>query len=119
MRHRIETLWRDRRVCRAADRVMVLGPGHEEALIRGHGLDREQIVWTPAEVDVGRFVPGPAVSKDRPILTFSVRCRNKADVPFEAAQILQQRGSTSNYELLGVFCSGREAGSLSSLTIRP
>ena len=45
-------------------------------------------------------------------------CRNKGiDVLFEAAQILQCMGL--DYELLGVFCSGREAGSLSSSTIGP
>ena len=49
---RIITLWRDRRICQHADRVLVLGPGHEDDLLDGHNLDTSRVRWVESEVNV-------------------------------------------------------------------
>jgi glycosyltransferase involved in cell wall biosynthesis len=58
-RLRVQTLWRDRRICWAADHVIVLGPGHETDLAEGHGLPAERVSWVPAEIDTAIFRPEP------------------------------------------------------------
>lgn len=59
-RLRVQTLWRDRRIVWAADRVIVLGPGHERDLAQGHHLPPERVRWVPAEIDTTIFTPKPA-----------------------------------------------------------
>ena len=103
MRQRISTLWRDRRVCRSADRVMVLGPGHERAIVQGHGVDAHRIVWCPAEIDVERFAPSDLANRRRPVLTYSgAVCRNKGiDILFEAAEVLKNRHIDFELRIIG------------------
>lgn len=75
---RIISLWRDLRICPAADRVVVLGPGHEHD-VAALGVERRRIVWLPSETDLDRFSPaGPSVERasdrsadDGPILLFT------------------------------------------------
>lgn len=52
-------LWRDRRLCPLADRVVVLGPGHEADLIEGHGVAPERVSWLPSEIDTDTFTLAP------------------------------------------------------------
>lgn len=69
---RARSLWLDARVTRAADRVVVLGPGHERDLIEGHGLAPARVTVIPAEIDAERFKPLP-VSTAQPTSSGPVR----------------------------------------------
>lgn len=65
-------LWRDRRLCPMADRVVVLGPGHERDLIDGHGVRPERVSWLPSEIDTDTFTPGPhAMRAQGPLLLYT------------------------------------------------
>lgn len=82
------TLWRDRRVCSMADRVVVLGPGHEGDLVEGHGVPAARIEWMPSEIDVERFKPSHAPRDGRPTLLYvGTVGRNKGmDLLFDALE---------------------------------
>jgi len=70
---RIVSLWRDLRVCPQADRIVVLGPGHEADVV-ALGVDRARIVWLPSEIDLDRFTPASAPkppADDGPRLLFT------------------------------------------------
>ena len=75
---RVVSLWRDLRVCPDADRVVVLGPGHE-ADVAALGVEARRIVWLPSETDLDRFTPGserPAAAEPELLFTGTV-WRNK------------------------------------------
>ncbi|MEE2757536.1 MAG: glycosyltransferase family 4 protein [Myxococcota bacterium] len=75
---RIITLWRDRRICQHADRVLVLGPGHEDDLLDGHNLDTSRVRWVESEVNVTRFQAHDHKLSHPPTLLFTgAVCRNK------------------------------------------
>ncbi len=100
---RTVTLWRDRRVCRAADRVLVLGPGHEADLTEGHGVPAERIEWVPSEIDTERFSPPP---KPRPpgarVLFTGTVFRNKGiDVLLDAMTAIAPRWPGMSVSLVG------------------
>ncbi len=69
---RIVSLWRDLRICPAADRVVVLGPGHEADVV-ALGVERARVLWLPGETDITRFTPAEARSTagDGPELLFT------------------------------------------------
>ena len=58
-RLRAQSLWYDARVTRAADRVVVLGPGHERDLVEGLGVNPARVTFVPAETDADLFCPHP------------------------------------------------------------
>ncbi|MBM4292043.1 MAG: glycosyltransferase [Deltaproteobacteria bacterium] len=58
-RLRAQSLWYDARVTRAADRVVVLGPGHERDLVEGLGVPAARVTYVPAETDSDLFCPHP------------------------------------------------------------
>jgi len=86
---RIVTLWRDRRVCRSADRVLVLGPGLEDELVAAHGVDRHRIEWLPSEVNTSLFCPTDSPPEHGRLLFTGAICRNKGiDVLLEALSLI-------------------------------
>ena len=100
---RIKTLWRDRRISTNADRMLVLGPGHEEDLVAAHNVPLQQITWIPSEVNMDRFYPIERLeSVRRTILFTGVICRNKGiDTLLSAAQLLNHRGVDFELRLIG------------------
>ena len=64
---RVITLWRDRRVCQSADRVLVLGPGLEHDLMDGHGVDPHRVEWLPSEIDTELFFACGHFADENPI----------------------------------------------------
>jgi glycosyltransferase involved in cell wall biosynthesis len=58
-RLRAQSLWYDARITRAADRVVVLGPGHERDLVEGLGVAPDRVTYMPSETDVTLFYPHP------------------------------------------------------------
>ena len=54
---RILSLWRDDRITHHVDQVVVLGPGHEDDLIQGYQVPKEQITFIPSETDTSLFRP--------------------------------------------------------------
>ena len=88
-----KTLWRDRRISTNADRMLVLGPGHEEDLVAAHNVPLQQITWIPSEANMDRFYPIERLeSVRRTILFTGVICRNKGiDTLLSAAQLLNHR----------------------------
>jgi glycosyltransferase involved in cell wall biosynthesis len=90
---RILTLWSDRRICRAADRIFVLGPGLELDVIQAHNTDPERIKCVPSEVNTKTFDLGPATIDDVPTLLFTgAVCRNKGiDVLLESLSLMREQ----------------------------
>ena len=90
---RLITLWRDRRICRTADRIFVLGPGHEHDLNDAHDLDLSRVSWIPSEVNTSTFTPTEFVPEDTPTLLFTgAVCRNKGiDILLQALSGLKHR----------------------------
>ena len=56
---RILSLWRDDRITRHVDKVVVLGPGHEDDVIQGYQVPAKHITFVPSETDVSLFHPNP------------------------------------------------------------
>ena len=54
---RVLSLWKDTRILRSVDHVVVLGPGHEEDIIQAHGLSPSSISYIPSETDISLFHP--------------------------------------------------------------
>ncbi|MEE2789708.1 MAG: glycosyltransferase family 4 protein [Myxococcota bacterium] len=102
-KQRILTLWRDRRMCPMADRVMVLGPGHAKTLADAHDIPPDRVIWCPAEVDTDLYTPGENPTLRTASLTFSgAVCRNKGvDVLLDAAAILASAGEDFVVKLIG------------------
>lgn len=100
---RIKTLWRDRRISRNADRMLVLGPGHENDLVDAHHVPIERITWIPSEVNTERFYPAaPGASVRRTILFTGAICRNKGiDTLLGATRQLVHRGVDFELRLVG------------------
>jgi glycosyltransferase involved in cell wall biosynthesis len=105
---RLVTYWRDRRVCRAVDCSIVLGPGHERALVEGHGVPADRVVWLPSEVDTDRFYPTETVeagaqSQQPPTVLFTgAVIRNKGvDLLLEAVRRLRLTRPTLRLILVG------------------
>lgn len=97
-------LWRDRRLCPLADRVVVLGPGHENDLIEGHGVAPERVSWLPSEIDTETFTVDAAQPRDEgPTLLYTgIIFRNKGvDFLFEAVARLAKRWPTLKLVMLG------------------
>jgi glycosyltransferase involved in cell wall biosynthesis len=75
---RILTLWSERRICRVADRVLVLGPGLDTDIAEAHSTDPARISCVASEVDSATFEFGPAPEDTVPTLLFTgAVCRNK------------------------------------------
>jgi glycosyltransferase involved in cell wall biosynthesis len=49
------SLWNDTRILNAVDHIVVLGPGHEEDVIHGHGIRQRDISYIPSETDTDLF----------------------------------------------------------------
>ncbi len=97
------TLWNDRRVCRGADRVLVLGPGHERDLVDAHGIPERKIHWVPSETDVDKFVPRRDEVDGPPVILFvGAICRSKGvDTLLKAARRLSDQGHEFELRLVG------------------
>lgn len=103
-RLRVQTLWRDRRICWAADHVIVLGPGHEQDLAEGHGLPMARVSWVPAEIDTTVYRPGPVAHGQggpRLLFTGSVFRNKGVDVLLDMAAILRGRHPDLSLALVG------------------
>ncbi len=100
---RVLTLWKDRRVCRNADRVFVLGPGHEHDIIAAHGVPVSRVTWIPSEVNTERFYPPETPAVTRPTILFTgAICRNKGiDTLLDACSLLAERGEEFSLRLVG------------------
>lgn len=117
---RIISLWRDLRVCPAADRVVVLGPGHE-ADVAALGVPPERIVWLPSEIDVERFSPGQGRSGEDPRLLFTGTVwRNKGvDLLLDIAPALAERHPGLRLSLVGNVVPWERAWLTSALARHP
>ncbi len=100
---RVRTLWRDRRISRNADRMLVLGPGHEDDLVAAHDIPIERVAWIPSEINTERFQPSEdGDSQRRSILFTGAICRNKGiDTLLSACTILMRRGVDFELRLVG------------------
>lgn len=104
---RAHSLWLDARVTRAADRVVILGPGHEQDLQQGHHLQAQKITLIPPEIDCERFYPLPSVkhvSEEQPksLLYTGAISRNKGiDLLFDVFQALTLQHPHLQLTLIG------------------
>lgn len=100
---RIISLWRDLRLCPMADRVVVLGPGHE-ADVAALGVPPGRICWLPSEIDTARFTPAvaaPAADGPRLLFTGAVWRNKGVDLLLDIAPALAERHPGLRLELVG------------------
>jgi glycosyltransferase involved in cell wall biosynthesis len=100
---RVLTLWRDRRICGNADRIFVLGPGHEADIMMAHSVPADRVSWIPSEVNTEFFSlrEGP-IESTRTVLFTGAICRNKGiDTLLEACRLLIERHVDFKLRLVG------------------
>lgn len=78
---RVLSLWRDRRIIPHVDRVVVMGPGHEDDVINGHHISTHKITFIPSETNTRLFQTTPEeyeyLCRDSAISALDTLCLHK------------------------------------------
>jgi glycosyltransferase involved in cell wall biosynthesis len=78
VQQRIISLWRDLRLFKQADHIVVLGPGHDQEIISHYGVPNHHVSWFPSEIDLRKFLPDFESAIEAKVVLYTGRIfRNK------------------------------------------
>lgn len=101
---RTKSLWYDTRILHAVDHITVMGPGHDQDLIEGHGIAANKISYIPSETDCDRFISSQSNHKDNILLYTGAFVRAKGlDLLFDLFNILGRDDSTLTLLMIGRY----------------